>query len=199
MESFVSIVHDHFDDLAGRHSMQCAEESQFHVRYENSQVILGVGWDALRSFELGAGLKPKTNITYPSSFSLADILRFLGETSSANEIEALYVEAAQDLEASIKKLAALTRVYGHRFRDGDLEAYNALSEFMKTKTTEYNAQLSQLGSEVRAKYREGDAAWVSHDFVRVIEIYRTISPPFPPVVRERLAIAEKEVSGGSKE
>jgi hypothetical protein len=194
MDTFAEIVHGNFDDLATLYSMHCVGKSEFHVRYENEQVILGIGWDTRRSYELGVGIQLKASANDMLSFDLADILRYQGNDSTADEVEVLHVEAGQDLHLPIKKLAALTRIHGDRFLQGDAEAYASMAEFMGRRSAIYNAQLSEIGSGARSMYREADLAWTSQDYQKVVEIYRAMSFFLLPFARERLAIAEKRIS-----
>lgn len=195
METFASIVHECFDEIAQEHGMLCVEEHQFHVRFENDQAVLGIGWDRHRSYELGVGLSLKCSSKTLSSYQLDDILRFQGEKDAASEVEVLHVEPGQDLRDPIRKLAKLTKAYAHRFLDGDLGAYASLADSVSQRISEYNARLSATGAEVRALYQQADSAWARQDYRKVVEIYRAISFPLPPFARERLAAAERKLAG----
>lgn len=199
MQTFASIVHEYFDDIAASHCMRCVEEQEFHVRYENDQVSFGVGWDRLRSYEIGLAVRLKSiGNDYKSTFELETILRFQGAIGAANDIEVIRAENLHDLRASVMKLAQSTREYAPRFLEGDMNAFASISAFRQGLNAEYNSQLHTIGDEVRDLYQKADAAWQTQDYKSVLEIYRSISFPLPPFARERLAIAERNVAEDSK-
>jgi hypothetical protein len=191
MGSFVSIVHENFDDLAASYLMVCIAESEYHVGYGNDRASFGVSWDWTRSSELGVGLGLESFPSFRKSYDLADILRFQGATAAANEIAVLRVEFGEDFREPITKLANLTKAYTKFFLTGDEEACKSMAEFMNQRNAEYNAQLSARSAKIRALYEEANTAWESQDYRRVVEIYGGIKYPLPPFARERLAIAEE--------
>lgn len=198
METFTSIVHECFDEMAESYGMRCAEEHEFHVRYGNNLATFGIAWDRRRSYEIGLGISLRSSASGLSTFELPDILRFQGATAAANEIAALRVEARGDLREPIGKFATLTKAYAGPFLAGDPQAYASIAKFMDQKIAEYNARLATTGADVRALYQQANEAWLRQDYKRVVEVYLSITTPMPPFARERLAIAERKVAEDSQ-
>jgi hypothetical protein len=128
MDTFASLVHRYFDEIADSHSMRRAEEEEYHVRYENDRVSFGVGWDRRRSYELGVSVGLKSAGRDALTFDLWDILRFQG-AAETRWVGGLSVDPQQDLQEPIRKLANLTRSYGHLFLQGDADAFKSIAEF----------------------------------------------------------------------
>lgn len=197
MESFSSIVHEYFDEIAAFHSMHCIEESEFHVRYGNDKVTFGIGWDCIRSYELGLAVQLRSSADDDRfTYELENILRFQNVTAAAKEIEGLRIEPSQDLRMPIGKLAQLTKTHAQKFLDGDVDSFLFLAAFMERRNEEYNAQLANVSERVRALYQQADLAWFAHDYRKVVEAYQSIAFPLSPVARERLAIAKGKVVQG---
>jgi len=133
MKTFVMAVHQYFDDLAAVYSMHCVEENESHVRYENELVSLAVGWDKIRSYEVGVGMRLKSDTKGHFSIDLWDLLRYLGETEAAFEIGGLSVNRGQDFSGPIEKLSTLTQMHAQGLLKGDPEAFTAVDEFRKHK------------------------------------------------------------------
>lgn len=142
MGTFASIVRECFDEIAASYGMRCAEEHEFHVRYENDQVTFGLAWDRRRSYELGLAISLTSRRNDLSTFELPDILRLEGAEAAANEIEVLRIEPWQDVREPVSRLAKLTRAYAHRFLAGDPEGYVRIAEFMRRRVSEYGAPLA---------------------------------------------------------
>ena len=131
MDTFASIVAKYFDEIAHSHSMHRAEETAYHVRYENDRVSFGVSWNNGRSYELGVGIRLKSaSHTDVLSFDLWDIVRSQG-APEANWVGRLAVDPGQDLEEPIRKLADLTKGYGHLFLQGELSAFRSVATFTR--------------------------------------------------------------------
>ncbi len=127
MDTFVTIVHEHFDGVANSYEMRCVEEREFHVRYRNAKVAFGVSWDRGRSYELGVGVGLETAAGDDRrSYDLWDILRFQ-DAPETSWVGTLSVNPSQDLQMPVSELARLTRTYADRFLRGDADAFGAIA------------------------------------------------------------------------
>jgi hypothetical protein len=106
MDSFATIVHEYFDDIAESHVMHCIDQQEFHIRYANAKVSVGVSWDRVRSYELGVGVGLESAAGDDRlSFDLWDILRFQ-DAAETSWVGGLSVNPSQDLSWKARFLRA---------------------------------------------------------------------------------------------
>jgi len=197
MTTFVSVVHEYFDGLAVANSMQCIDELEDHVRYGSDSVTFGITWDRPRSKEVGIGFGLTASRNH-LPVELPEILRFQGLETVADQIDPIRIQVDGDCRPVLMKLAELTREYGSQFLAGDPDTYASFAKHMDRRTAEYNAQIRETETVVRAVYQSADEAWKNQDYLKVIvlygkltEMFPQLNNPLPPFARERVMEAEK--------
>ncbi len=100
------------------------------------------------------------------------------------------------------KLAELLRKYGSLFLAVDPDTYASYCQnTCDRRTAEYNAQIRETETVVRAVYQSADEAWKNQDYLKVIVLYGKLTEMFPqfnnhlpPFAQERLTEAQKMLS-----
>jgi hypothetical protein len=193
MDTFVEIVHEHFDEVAEPYNLFCVVQREFYVRYVNARVRLGISWDRNRSYELGVGIGLESASSEDQlSFDLWDILRFQ-DAPETSWVGTLFANSSHDLREPVSKLAHLTRTYAHRFLEGDADAFRSIAEFTGKRRVRHDWRLEAVGADVEALFKQADAAWLKLDYTRVVEAYEAIPFSLSPFAQERLAIAKQRV------
>jgi hypothetical protein len=191
--TFNDAVHQCFDPLAGRHGLRCVSSTPEIVRFANEKVFLQIGFDAVRSFEVGVEVGEISTSTGLSErpFNLAEVLK-LHSSPDATYVERLQASKPDVLVRAIEKLSMLTEKYATDLLDGVAIDFVRLGEFRDKECTEY-----ALSRDLGYAREDAEKAWKNKNYLAVVEAYKPFEAMLSEVERKRLVFAEKHNKMGS--
>ncbi len=184
---FCIMVEKAMCSLVLRHGFQVAERGRSVIAFETAKVEMVLSYDDQRSFEVGLGLKLKTNPTQPA-YSFDELLRAL--IVPVNEWSTGY--AARDVAAAemiVKKMASIMERHAERLLNADLEAWIKLWEQRRSDCIAYAAETKMTHAK-----RTADEAWIARDFQKFVAALETVESELGKADVAKLAYAKRSIS-----
>ncbi len=184
---FCTAVEKALGDLVSKHGFQVTERSRCLLTFETDKVELALSYDDQRSFEVGVGLRLKTNFAQPA-YSFDELLR--AQNVTANEWSTGY--AARNVEATetiIRRIAGILERHGAPLLEADPDAWVKLDEQRRSDCIAYAAT-----TKMALAKRAADEAWIAKDYQKVVATLEAVESELGKADAAKLAFAKRAVS-----
>lgn len=184
---FVALVRKNFEFLISEYHYSVAQEDEYNVRFESSEVFLTVRYSAKSSYEIDVEvgqLKALFN-SQERPFNLGEVLRAEG-VAEGTEYRAFQAPDSNVLERCISKLALLVSLNAQDYLLNNKFSFKRLSNLRESECAQY-----ELKTKLNRIRGDAQKAWQSKDYSKVIALYKPFETIISEAEKKKLTFAQK--------